>query len=71
MLRCLGERALVIENRVKLTMYSSRPTQPYHTVKKVCDIAVSSRDVTNQTLPGREWPGRVWLVTPGWGQEYR
>jgi hypothetical protein len=38
------------------------------TVKKVIDIPVSSRDVTNQTLSGREYlnycrQGRVWLVT--------
>ena len=38
------------------------------TVKKVSDFPVPSRDVTNQTLPGREllnysWPQRVWLVT--------
>ncbi len=39
-----------------------------YTVKKVSDIPVPSRDVTCQTLPGREYsfyyrPGRVWLVT--------
>jgi hypothetical protein len=37
-------------------------------VKKVSDLPVPSRDVTNQTLPGRvqlnySWPGIVWLVT--------
>ncbi len=26
-----------------------------YTVKKVNDFPVPSRDVTNQTLPGREW----------------
>jgi hypothetical protein len=36
--------------------------------KKVSDIPDPSCDVTNQTLPGREyfnnsWPSRVWLVT--------
>ncbi len=36
--------------------------------KKVSDFPAPSRDVTNQTLPGREEfdyfrPGRVWLVT--------
>jgi hypothetical protein len=36
--------------------------------KKASDIPVSSRDVTYQTLPGREEPnysrtGRVWYVT--------
>ncbi len=40
--------------------------------KKVSDFPVPSRDVTNQTLPGRESfyysrPGRVWLVTPWLG----
>jgi hypothetical protein len=42
-----------------------------YNVKKVNDFPVTSRtsrDVTNQTLPGREYlnysrPGRVWLVT--------
>jgi hypothetical protein len=39
-----------------------------YTVKKVNEFPVTSRDVTNQTLSGREqlnysWPGRVWLVT--------
>jgi hypothetical protein len=39
-----------------------------YTVKKLCDFPILSRDVTNQTLPGREQlnytpPGRVWLVT--------
>jgi hypothetical protein len=39
-----------------------------YTVKKVIVFPVLNRDVTNQTLPGREllnyyWPGRVWLVT--------
>jgi|688.fasta_scaffold537622_1 hypothetical protein len=38
------------------------------TVKKVIIFPVPSRDVTNQTLSGREllnysWPVRVWLVT--------
>ncbi len=40
----------------------------HYTVKKVNGFPVPSRDVTNQTLSGREylnysWPGRVWLVT--------
>ncbi len=39
-----------------------------YTVKKFLIFPVPRRDVTNQTLPGREllhysWPGRVWLVT--------
>jgi hypothetical protein len=39
-----------------------------YTVKKVTDFPVPSRDVTNQTLSGREKlkyfrPVRVWLVT--------
>jgi hypothetical protein len=39
-----------------------------YTVKKVIVFPVPSRDVTNQTLPGREKfnysrPGRFWLVT--------
>jgi hypothetical protein len=43
-----------------------------YTVKKVNDFPVPSRDVTNQTLPGREClnysrPVRVWLVTPRLG----
>ncbi len=38
-----------------------------YTVKKVTDFSVPSRDVTNQTLPGKERvnyspPGRVWFV---------
>jgi hypothetical protein len=38
------------------------------TVKKVNDFPVPSRDVTNQTLSGRELlnysrPGRIWYVT--------
>jgi hypothetical protein len=46
--------------------------------KKDGDFPVPSRNVTNQTLPGREYlnyspPGRVWLVTSlaGWGREVR
>ncbi len=46
-----------------------------YTVKKVIHFPVSSRDVTNQTLTGRELfkyfrPRRVWLVTslPGKGK---
>ncbi len=43
------------------------PLLPY-TVKKVSHFPVFSRDVTDQTLPGREKlnysrPGRVWSVT--------
>jgi hypothetical protein len=39
-----------------------------YTVKKVIVFPVPSRDVTNQTLPGREFlnysrRGRVWFVT--------
>ncbi len=41
-------------------------------VKKFIDFPVPSRDVTDQTLPGRERlnysrPGRVWSVTPRLG----
>ncbi len=41
---------------------------PHTLLIKVIVFPVSSRDVTNQTLPGRELlnysrPGRVWLVT--------
>ncbi len=39
-----------------------------YTVKKDCHFPIPSRDVTDQTLPGREYfnfsrPGRVWSVT--------
>ncbi len=47
------------------------------TVKKVIVFPVPSRDVTNETLPGRELlhysrPGRVWFVTSrlGTGTRY-
>jgi hypothetical protein len=44
-----------------------------YTVKKVTYFPVPSRDVTNQTLPGREQfnysrPWRVWLVTSRLGR---
>ncbi len=43
-----------------------------YTVRKLIDFPVPSRDVTDQTLPGREKfnysrPGRVWSVTPRLG----
>jgi hypothetical protein len=43
-----------------------------YTVKKVIDFPVPGRDVTYQTLPGREKfnysrPGKVWQVTPRLG----
>ncbi len=34
-----------------------------YTVKKVIGFPVTSREVTNQTLPPSSRPGRVWLVT--------
>ncbi len=45
-----------------------------YTVKKVIDFAVPSRNVTNQTLPGRELLNysllrRVWLVKSRLGTE--
>jgi hypothetical protein len=47
-----------------------------YTVKKVIGFPVNSREVTNQTLPGREElnnfrPGTVWLVTCPLGTENR
>ncbi len=45
-----------------------------YTVKKVSHFPVPSRDVTYQTLPGREklFPASESLVSeyPGWGREY-
>ncbi len=63
--------SLVHSLNVELTFFSNFPRDTilvHNTVKKVSDFPVSSRDVTNQTLPGREKlnyspPGRVWLVT--------
>ncbi len=47
-----------------------------YTVKKVIGFPVTSREVTYQTLPGREElnnsrPGTVWLVTCRLGTENR
>ncbi len=60
----------------RLSKRSAWPTlmKPSHTVKKVIDFAVPSRDETNQTLPGQEkfnssLPGRVWIVTFRLGTE--
>ncbi len=45
----------------------------FYTVKKVINFPVLRRDVTNQTLPGRESlnysrPGEFGLWHPGWGR---
>jgi hypothetical protein len=52
----------------KLSNYQYMDLRGSYTVKKVNYFPVPSRDVTNQTLTGREYlnysrPGRVWLVT--------
>ncbi len=57
---------------VQFKYYCTVDCEVDYTVKKVSDYPVSSRDVTKQTLPGREKfnhsrPARVWLVTPGLG----
>ncbi len=72
--RTIGERA----RETKQNLLSHPPDSPgaesrnaarahHHTVKKVIVFPVPSRDVINQTLPGRELliysSGRVWLVT--------
>ncbi len=50
-------------------LQSGKTTMPTpYTVKKVIDVPVPSRDVTNQTLPGGEnfnysRPGRAWFLT--------
>jgi hypothetical protein len=72
---------IFIKKIVLLLLFSVRATMKVnkysmnsngYTVKKIIDIPVPSRDVTNKTLHGRELSnysplGRVWLVTSQMG----
>ncbi len=55
------------------TLFTVYFVRVQYTVKKVSRFPFPSRDVTNQTLQGREYlnnsrPGRVWLVTSRMGK---
>jgi hypothetical protein len=43
-----------VQRRIKLLSDTYTVTDPPYTVKKVSDFPVTSRDVTNKALPGRE-----------------